>query len=53
MHSHFRARSFVVGVLGLRTERGIPYECLYCCLYVVELVCSPQGSYVAYLVLRG
>ena len=29
MHSHFRARPFVVGVLDLRSERGMPCECWY------------------------
>ena len=48
MHSHFIARAFVVGVLGLRTERGMPFECSYCCLSVVEFVWSPEGSYAAY-----
>ena len=38
MHSHFGARPFVVGVLGLGTVRGMSCECWYCCRYVVEFV---------------
>ena len=52
MHSQFRARPFVVGVLGLRTGQGVPCDCWYCCFYDVDLVWSPEGSYVVYLLLR-
>ena len=31
-----RGRPLVVGVLGLRTEQGMPCECWYCCLYAVD-----------------
>ena len=35
-------------MLALRDERGMPSECWYYGLYVIEFVWSPEGSYVVY-----
>ena len=49
IHSQFRARTFVVGELGLRTEHGMPFDCWCCYFYVVEFVQSSEGSCVLFL----